>query len=187
MLHKAVFLDKDGTIIEDLPYNVDPARIRFLPGTMEGVRRLHAAGYLLFVVTNQSGIARGFYTEEDMDRVAAFLGRAMSQHGVPLAGYYYCPHLPQGTVPGYNIECMCRKPQPGLIIRASREHPVDLKESWFIGDILNYVEAGRRAGCRTVLIDNGKETDWILTRDRMPHHVAANIADAAAIITALPP
>jgi histidinol-phosphate phosphatase family protein len=181
----AVFLDKDGTVIEDVPYNVDPARIRLLPGAETGLKMLHAAGWRLFIVTNQSGIARGYYTEHDMAIVENHLRNVMAGFGVRLGGYYFCPHYPGGTVPGYAVRCMCRKPEPGLLVRAAQENGIDLRDSWIVGDILNDVEAGRRAGCRTVLLDNGKETEWQLARHRLPHHIVGDLREAAQIIVGL--
>jgi D,D-heptose 1,7-bisphosphate phosphatase len=185
MLAPAVFLDKDGTIIDDLPYNVDPRRIVLLPGTEQGLQLLHKAGFKLFVITNQSGIARGYFTEQDLAGVERHLREVMEGFGVPLSGFYYCPHLPEGRIASYAVRCACRKPEPGLIFRAAREHSLDVRNSWFVGDILNDVEAGRMAGCRTVLINNGKETEWILSMKRLPHHIVGNLAEAAAVITAV--
>jgi D,D-heptose 1,7-bisphosphate phosphatase len=185
VLSPAVFLDKDGTLIEDLPYNVDVDKIRFMPGVVEGLRALHKAGFTLIVATNQSGVARGFFNEDDLVRVERHLKGMMRVLDVPLTAFYYCPHLPGGVVPGYNIRCSCRKPEPGLIVRACREHPVDILRSWFVGDILNDIEAGRRAGLKTVLIDKGKETEWQLSPLRLPHHVVADFAEAAQVITTL--
>ena len=158
MRSPAVFLDKDGTLIEDLPYNVVPSLIRLAPGAAEGVVRLHAAGYRLLVISNQSGVARGIFREEALAAVEETLRSLLSELGVPLAGFYYCPHHPEGVMPGYAIDCSCRKPGPGMILRAAEDHAIDLERSWFVGDILDDVEAGRLAGCRTVLIDNGNET-----------------------------
>jgi histidinol-phosphate phosphatase family protein len=180
---RAVFLDKDGTLVEDVPYNVDPERIRLAPGAAEGLRELHAAGYRLVVVSNQSGVARGYFPEEALTAVENRLRELMAQSGVPLAGFYYCPHHPRGQVAAYAVACDCRKPQPGMLVRAAREQGIDLADSWLVGDILDDMEAGRRAGCRTVLIDNGHETEWVPGPDRWPHHVAADLAEAAAIIT----
>ena len=182
MRSPAVFLDKDGTLIEDLPYNVVPSLIRLAPGAAEGVVRLHAAGYRLLVISNQSGVARGIFREEALAAVEETLRSLLSELGVPLAGFYYCPHHPEGVVPGYAIDCSCRKPGPGLILRAAEDHAIDLERSWFVGDILDDVEAGRLAGCRTVLIDNGNETEWVLTPARWPHHRAADLAEAASLI-----
>lgn len=180
---RAVFLDKDGTLIADVPYNVDPARIRLLPGAAVGLRALHRAGYLLVVVSNQSGVARGFFPEAALTAVEARLRALLADAGVPLAGFYYCPHHPDGVVPGYAVSCLCRKPSHGLVIRAAREHGINRAASWFVGDILDDVEAGHRAGCRAILIDPGGETLWELSPARTPDHVAPDLAAAARIIT----
>jgi rfaE bifunctional protein kinase chain/domain len=179
----AVFLDKDGTLVEDVPYNVDPERIRLAPGAVAGLRALHAAGYLLIVISNQSGVARGYFPEAALADVEARLRALLAEAGVPLAGFYYCPHHPNGAISRYAVPCSCRKPAPGSIDRAAREHDVDLARSWFVGDILDDVEAGHRAGCRAILIDNGNETEWLDAPDRRPDHVVADLAEAARIIT----
>lgn len=180
---RAVFLDKDGTLIEDVPYNVDPALMRFLPGTAEGLRALHAAGFRLIVVSNQSGVARDYFPESALAAVESRLRAMFAEVGVPLAGFYYCPHHPDGTVLEYAVSCLCRKPFPGLIIRAVREHGLDRAQSWFVGDILHDIEAGHRAGCRSILITNGNETIWELSPARTPDALAADVGEAARIIT----
>lgn len=181
---RAIFLDKDGTLIQDVPYNVDPGSIRLLPGAAEGLRRLHQAGYLLIVVTNQSGVARGRFPEHALGAVEQRLRQLLARHRIPLADFYYCPHHPEGVVLDYAVECACRKPQPGLIARAVQEHGIDPSRSWLIGDILNDVEAGNLAGCRTILLDNGGETEWIVSQRRLPDYVAGDLQEAAAIIAA---
>ena len=179
MSTKAVFLDKDGTLIEDVPYNVDPARIRLTEGAAEGVRLLHARGYRLIVVSNQSGVARGLFPEAALGPVAARLRALLAEAGVPLAGFYYCPHHPEGSEDAYRRACTCRKPAPGLLRRAAADHGLDLARSWLIGDILDDVEAGHRAGCRAILLDNGHETEWLPGPHRRPDYRAATLADAA--------
>jgi len=146
-----VFLDKDGTLIEDLPYNVDPTRIRFAPGSRAGLRRLAGIGARAVIVTNQSGVARGYFRMTDLDPVAEWLARELGLLGVPLAGFYACPHLPDG-VNEFAIDCDCRKPEPGLLVRAADDLQVDPCHAWMIGDTWMDVEAGRRAGCSTILI-----------------------------------
>jgi D-glycero-D-manno-heptose 1,7-bisphosphate phosphatase len=175
----AVFLDKDGTLIEDVPYNVDPARIRLTPGAGPALRKLHEAGYKLVVVSNQSGVARGLFPEQALQAVEECLTALLAESGVRLEGFYYCPHHPEGVVREYAVACSCRKPAPGLIVRAASEHQIDTERSWLIGDILNDVEAGHRAGCRTVLLDNGNETEWELSRERLPDCIVDNLAAAA--------
>jgi D-glycero-D-manno-heptose 1,7-bisphosphate phosphatase len=166
-----VFIDKDGTLIEDLPYNVDPARVRFLPGAREAVRLLGDAGLDLVVVTNQSGVARGYFDETDLTRLEKHLDREVAALGGRLVGFYACPHLPEGTVEAYAVECSCRKPAPGLIHRAAEELGADPHRSWFIGDTWMDVAAGAAAGCRTILV--GPEY-----RDR-PGHPPGVVPDAA--------
>src|SRR5581483_4877145 len=109
----AVFLDKDGTLVDDVPYNVDPERIRLTDGALDGLRRLHAADYLLIVVSNQSGVARGYFEEAALGAVEARLRELLGAAGVPLAGFYYCPHHPDGAVERYAVACACRKPASG--------------------------------------------------------------------------
>jgi D,D-heptose 1,7-bisphosphate phosphatase len=184
MSRPAVFLDKDGTLIEDVPYNIDPERIRLSAGAEEGLRKLHQAGYALVVVSNQSGVARGLFAEDALAGVRQRLEELLAAFGVPLAGCYWCPHHPGGSVARYALACDCRKPAPGLILQAAREHGLDLARSWLIGDILNDMEAGHRAGCRTVLLDNGHETEWVLTPERTPDRRAADLAEAAEVIVA---
>jgi D-glycero-D-manno-heptose 1,7-bisphosphate phosphatase len=182
MLSKAVFLDKDGTLVDDVPYNVDPALIRFSEGALEGLRLLQEREYLLFVVTNQSGVARGYFEEQALTILEKKLQELLSHADIHLAGFYYCPHHPDGSIPEYAVECSCRKPQPGMIQKAALEHRINLGSSWLVGDILNDVEAGNRAGCRTVLIDNGNETQWEMNPRRHPGFTVKNLYEAAAII-----
>lgn len=179
-----VFLDKDGTLIDDVPYNVDPARIRLAAGAEPGLTALHAAGFRLVVVTNQSGVARGYYPESALGAVEARIRDLLAPLGVPLAGFRYCPHHPEGVVTRYAVACDCRKPSPGMVVSAMRQLGADPQECWMVGDILDDVEAGRLAGCRTVLIDNGNETEWLPGPLREPHYRATDLAEAARRIVA---
>jgi D,D-heptose 1,7-bisphosphate phosphatase len=181
----AVFLDKDGTIVEDVPYNVDPDRIVLAPGAAEGALLLHDAGFALVVVSNQSGVARGYFREEELVPVEDRLRDMLAEYDVPLAGFYYCPHHPQGSVARYTAPCDCRKPAPGMLLAAADDLDLDLASSWMVGDILDDIEAGHRAGCRTVLIDNGNETQWQCSPSRRPHFVVPNLATAAHCILAV--
>ena len=182
MLSKAVFLDKDGTLVENIPYNVDPDLIQLSDGALEGLRLLQERGYQLFVVTNQSGVARGYFEEQALMAVEKRLQELVSIAGIQLTGFYYCPHHPRGSVPKYAVECSCRKPQPGLLQKAALQHRINLASSWLVGDILHDVEAGNRAGCRTVLVDNGNETEWEMNPRRHPGFIAKNLFEAAAFI-----
>ena len=174
----AVFIDKDGTLIHDLPFNTDPARVRFTPYALSGLRQLAASGFALFVVTNQPGLADGRIPHGAFAAMRDHIERRLrDEPGVVLDGWCVCPHA-AAPVP----VCACRKPRPGLLRRAAEEHRLDLAQSWMVGDILDDVEAGRRAGCTTVLLDVGNETLWQLTPQRMPHHRCADLGAAAACI-----
>lgn len=179
---KAIFIDKDGTLIPDVPYNVDPAKITLALDSVKGLRRLKRAGYKLIVVSNQSGIALGMFERSALWGVEFKLRGLMAREGLYLGGFYYCPHHPQGSLAGYRVDCDCRKPAPGLILRAAEDHLVDLSQSWMIGDILNDVEAGHNAGCRSIMIDNGNETEWDLSTKRIPEAMVKNINQAAEYI-----
>jgi histidinol-phosphate phosphatase family protein len=176
---RAVFLDKDGTLIDDLPFNVEPERMQLAAGAAAGLRLLSQAGYRLLVVSNQPGVAMGYFPEHALAAVRDRLQDLARHAGAALDGFYYCPHLPGGTVARYRMPCPCRKPAPGMLRHAARDHGLDLRRAWMIGDILDDIEAGRAAGCRTVLIDNGNETEWDLAPRRRPHRIAANLAEAA--------
>lgn len=181
-LRPAVFLDKDGTLIDDVPYNVDPARVRLTRGAREGVAMLRAAGYALVVASNQSGVARGLFTHRDLLAVRLRIEQLLE---LRFDGFYCCPHLPAGAVAEYAIVCGCRKPEPGLLTRAARELGLDLARSWMVGDILGDVEAGRRAGCRTVLLHpDGDPREWSREPERAPTIVAADLGEAARRILA---
>jgi D-glycero-D-manno-heptose 1,7-bisphosphate phosphatase len=169
---RVLFVDKDGTLIEDLPYNVDPVRVRFAPGARQAVRRLGEAGVELAVVTNQSGVARGYFSMSDLDRLRGHLEREIESLGCLFAGFYVCPHLPDGEVERFAVDCECRKPLPGLLLAAAAELGVDLRTSWFVGDTWMDVAAGQAAGCRSILIG----PEW---RDRSTH--PAGIEPDAAV------
>lgn len=180
----AIFVDKDDTLLRDVPYNAFPGLIEWLPGAQAGLRRLASAGFELVVVTNQSGVARGRYTEERLARYLEVLARDAAQAGVRFSAIEYCPHHPEATLERYRRFCACRKPNPGMLVRAANRLDLDLAHSWMIGDLLDDVEAGWRAGCRTALI--AMHSDQIPPADgvRHPDIVACSFDDAAARIVA---
>lgn len=182
-MNKAVFLDKDGTVIIDVPYNVNPDLITLIPGAVTGLKQLQQQGYLLIMVTNQAGVARGYFTEAELPAVEQRLQQMLGEHAVKLDGFYYSPNHPEGTVEPYNVNCNFRKPMPGMLLRAAEEHNIDLRQSWMIGDILHDVEAGNRAGCRSILINNGGETEWVKDNEfREPEYVCDDLEQAAEYI-----
>jgi D-sedoheptulose 7-phosphate isomerase len=156
--NKAVFLDRDGTLIANRHYGSNPDAIELLDGVVEGLVGLREAGYKLLLVSNQSGVARGYFDEGAVARMHDRLQRMLNRQGAALDGLEYCPHHPDGVVSPYAVECSCRKPAPGMLRRAARKHGVNLSASWMVGDIEADIEAGRRAGARTVLVGTENST-----------------------------
>jgi len=152
MAEKAVFLDRDNTLIEDPGYLSDPGAVKLLPGVELALKGLAQAGYKLVVVTNQSGIARGLLTVEALQAIHEELRRQLADDGAQLDAIYYCPYHPEGSVDAYTRTSEERKPKPGMLLRAAKEMDLDLEESWMVGDSPHDVEAGDRAGCRTVRV-----------------------------------
>jgi D-glycero-D-manno-heptose 1,7-bisphosphate phosphatase len=181
-MKRAVFLDKDGTLVENVPYNVDRTRIQLTRGAIDALLLLTGLGFELIVVSNQPGVALGLFPAGGLAAVEEHLNDLFLACGFRLTDCYWCPHHPEGVVPDYALVCTCRKPLPGLLHAAAREHDLDLQQSWMIGDILNDVEAGRRAGCHTVLLDVGNETEWRRSPLRTPDHVAFDLLEAAGFI-----
>jgi histidinol-phosphate phosphatase family protein len=183
-LRPAVFIDKDGTLVEDVPFNADPARLRFMPAAGESLAMLAARGFALVVVTNQSGLALGHFTPQQFDRLQNVLQqRLRDEAGVTLDGFAWCPHAPG---PEGQPACACRKPAPGMLLEAARTHGLDLPQSWMVGDTLDDVEAGRRAGCRSLLLDVGGETVWRRAPLRVPHGCYAHWREVARRILSAP-
>ena len=178
-MRAAVLFDKDGTLVHDVPYNVDPELIQLRPEAGLALRRLQDAGFALGVVSNQSGVARGLFDESDVRNVERRLVELLAEEGVWLDCFLYCPHHPEGSVAEYSMACECRKPEPGLVSRALDQLGARATDSWFVGDILDDVEAGTRAGCRTVLIDVGSETEWRMGGNREPDVVVPDLVWAA--------
>ena len=154
VLKRAVFLDRDGTINVEKDYLYRVEDFEFIPGAPQAIRLLNEAGFLVVVVTNQSGVARGYYTEEDVDILHRHISAELAKVGSRVDAWYYCPHHPSGRG-SYSLPCHCRKPLPGMLREAALRHGIDLAASVMIGDKLADVEAGLAAGCRTVLVRTG--------------------------------
>jgi len=178
----AVFLDRDGVVIEDSHYLGNPDRVRLLPGAAGAIASLNRAGWPVVIVSNQSGVARGMFSEADVDAVHAHLAELLRGYGATIDAYHFCPHHPEGEVAAFKIECGCRKPRPGMLVRAATELSLNLAASWMIGDRVSDLEAGSAAGCRTVLVRTGhgmRVNPASLDRDTLKLElVAANLGDA---------
>jgi len=181
-MKKAVFIDKDGTLIKNVPYNINTELITFEEQVIPALQLLQSNGYQLIVVSNQPGVAFSYFSEEDVHRVYRFIATQLLLQGIQLNGFYYCPHHVEGTNPLYSKTCYCRKPLPGMLLEAAMEMDIDLESSWMIGDILHDCEAGNRAGCSTILLNTGNETEWVLNNNRRPNYVCSCWSEAAGII-----
>lgn len=178
-IRKAVFLDRDGTIIQDTEFSTDTARLRPMPNAIEGLRKLQEAGYLLIVITNQSGVARGDFDEPALQRFHDYVVRWFGDEGIKLTAVYYCPHYPEGKVESLAVVCDCRKPAPGMLLEAAGEHGIDLTRSWMIGDRHADVGAGIAAGCRTIRVLTGPAP---AEGDTQPDSYACDLSAAAETI-----
>ena len=152
MSNQAVFLDRDGTIIPETGARTADPDADPLPEAVAAIRKLRAAGFLIVVVTNQAAIARGFFTEDELAAAHKALLGKFAGAGAPIDAIYYCPHLPEGEVAEYAIVCDCRKPKPGMFLRAAEEHDIDLGQSYMVGDAERDVEAAAAAGCKGTAI-----------------------------------
>jgi D-glycero-D-manno-heptose 1,7-bisphosphate phosphatase len=180
-LRPAVFIDRDGTLSEEMGYINHPSRIRLLPRSAEAVRRLNDAGVPAVVVTNQAGIARGYFTEDILHATNAELVAQLGRAGATLDGLYACTHHPTAGAPPYRRHCDCRKPEPGLLLRAAAELHLDLARSIMVGDKRSDIEVAPRVGARSALVLTGYgRGEWEYRREHftvMPDHVADDLLD----------
>ena len=156
---RAIFLDCDGTLVEEVGYLRRLQDLRVLPHTLEALSRINTSGSLAIVVTNQSAIARGLLSEDELCEIHGSLSDLCSRQGARIDAFYYCPHHPREGEGPYRRECDCRKPKPGLLVRAADDLKIDLKASHLVGDRLRDVEAGHQAGCQSVLLRTGYGID----------------------------
>jgi D-glycero-D-manno-heptose 1,7-bisphosphate phosphatase len=189
----AIFLDRDGVLIEDVHLLTQPRQVVLLNGVPKALRTFADAGFKLIVVSNQTVVARGLATEAEVDVVNKHMDALLQKAGAPpLTGFYICPHHPNATLPQYRVACQCRKPRPGLILQAAADHGIDLHRSFAVGDRITDIIAGARAGCRTVLVETGKHIDApIESPDAIdasikPDHVCASLMAAAEWILKQP-
>lgn len=185
---RAVFLDRDGVLVEDVGLILRAADFRLLPGVPAGLRALHEAGFALVVVSNQAVVARGLLTEAELLALHHELQQRLEGEGAPpLDGFRYCPHHPAATLPAYRVDCDCRKPRSGMLLSAASDLGLDLKASFMVGDRPTDIQAGAGADCRTIWIQSGRHEDApIETTEPLlnvkPSHVCPAFGEAAAWI-----
>jgi D-glycero-D-manno-heptose 1,7-bisphosphate phosphatase len=183
-LRPAIFLDRDGVIIDDVHHLSAPSQVQIIPGSAEAIAALNRAGWPVVVVTNQSGLARGLFTLDVLHAVHRRISEQLGAKGARVEAYFFCPHYPVAEVAEYRLECSCRKPKPGMLQQAARELGLDLSGSWMIGDRETDLEAGAAAGTRTILVRTGYGASLdVASLDRNALNlevVAKDLADAVA-------
>ncbi len=160
---KAVFFDRDGVLNRDDGYVHDKEHFHWIEGAREAIARLSKEGWLLFVVTNQSGIARGYYTEDDVKKLHQEINEELQTYGGHITEFFYCPHLPGAPVKKYDVVCHCRKPEPGMILKAMEKYHISKDRAILFGDGERDVEAAKRAGIRGVLYTGGNLDEFVKT------------------------
>ena len=180
----AVFLDRDGTLIKEVGYLNRLDRVEFFPWTIDAIRVLNRAGFRVIVVTNQAGVARGYFDEALVQATHGFIDERVRAGGAAIDAYYYCPHHPEASVAAYRDACDCRKPLPGMIRRAERELGIDAARSFVVGDRWMDVEFGHAAGARAILVRSGYGTGEEPRAEGAPRAdaVVANLMDAVSWI-----
>lgn len=181
-MNKAVFFDRDGTVTEEVGYLTDLSKLRLIPGAGPAIRKLNRAGFKVVLVTNQSGVARGYFPESLVREAHGLLGQMLEKDGARLDGIYYCPHHPTAGNSKYTVDCDCRKPGTGLLDRAARDLDIDIAGSYVVGDKWSDIELAQKAGARAVLVgtgfgpdDPGNKRPGLL---KDPDHSARNITEA---------
>jgi len=181
-MRPAVFLDRDGTINEERNYLHRIEDFQLIPGAAEALKRLQDAGYLLVVVSNQSGVARGYFGLAEVDRLNRHMVECLQNFSVELDGIYICPHHPSAGAGEFLRDCDCRKGRPGMLLQAAQELGIDLARSWMIGDKRSDIEAGVAAGCRSLLVRTGFGADQLLSDDLQCTGFFDDLAHAADYI-----
>lgn len=179
----AFFLDRDGVIVEEVQYLALPEQLSLLPGAAAAIARLNRAGVPVVVITNQAGVAHGYFPEDRVAEVHRRLDEMLAAEGARVDGYYYCPHHPTAEVAAYRIACACRKPATGMLQRAAAELALDLERSYMVGDKLSDIQAGLNAGCRPILVCTGYGAgvaEALNNSDLTAIVVAADLAQAVA-------
>jgi len=183
---KAVFLDRDGVITKEPPYYAHKIeQLELIPKSAEAIKLLNESRFKVIVVSNQSGVARGYYREKDIEIYNRAMQKKIEEKNAYIDAIYYCPHYPKATIKEYRIDCDCRKPKPGMLKRAKKDLDLDLKCSFLVGDKMSDIEAGYRAGCKTILVLTGQGNDElkkISEMDIKPNYILRDLYTAVQTI-----
>lgn len=178
---KACFLDRDGVLIEEGNYLSSPSGVVIFSETIQALKILRENGFKVIVITNQGGVAKGYYKEKSISEVHKEIDCQLIKFGLKVDKYYYCPHHPEGTVKKYSITCKCRKPSPGLIFDAVKDFDIDISKSFLIGDKISDIEAAQKAGCEGILVRTGHGLEYIEKAKKKNIIIAENILEAVKL------
>ena len=178
-MNRAVFLDRDGVITQEPPHYAHKlSQLRLISKSADAVRLLNESGFMVIIASNQAGIAHGYYPEEDAVLFNQAMKENLAKEGAYIDAIYYCPHHPEARIEAYRVDCNCRKPKPGMLKRAGKELNIDLKQSFLVGDKLSDIEAGKRAGCKTIIVKTGHAVDELKSNQIECDYIANDLYDA---------
>jgi len=177
------FLDRDGVLIEEVGYLSKPSEVKLIDGAATALKVLNDLNIKIIVITNQAGVAKGYFQETVISKIHKKIDELLAQHKLKIEKYYYCPHHPNGIIPKYSIKCECRKPNPGMILQAINDFSIDIEKSFFIGDKLSDIEAANHANIRAVLVKTGHGQEYINTAIEKSIIIKENILDAVLFFT----
>lgn len=181
-LRKAIFLDRDGTIIRHVELLHKPSEVKLLPQAARAIKVMNKLGFLVIVVTNQPVVARGMITPKEVDEIHALILRRLRRRNAQVDAVYFCPHHPEATLKKYRLRCRCRKPEIGMILSAVKKYNIDLKKSFMVGDSTRDIQAGNRAKLKTILVKTGLGGKDIWQFESKPDFVIRNLSAAVKII-----
>ncbi len=182
---RAVFLDRDGTIIEGVPYLSQIRQIKLNLNAPEGIKLFNEKSYYVIIITNQSGVARGIFDEDTLGKINMELKNLLLERGARIDDIFFCPHMPEAEITDGSMPCECRKPKPKMILDAAERYNINLNESFMVGDTPGDINAGKNAGCMTMLIDKGPDYyDYKRDSDKIkPDYIVKDLIDVANIIS----
>jgi len=182
---RAVFLDRDGTVIRQVELLHNPSELRIFPSASKAIKQINKLGYIVVIITNQPVVAQGIMGPAEVDKIHALLIDRLGKHGAKIDAVYFCPHHPNASIKKYRVVCRCRKPRPGMILRAAKEHGIDLKKSFFVGDSTQDTLAANRAKVKMILVKTGHGGKDSWQHGGTPDFTAKNLTEATKIITKL--
>lgn len=182
-MNRAIFLDRDGVITQEPPHYAHRLdQLKLIPRSVEAIKLLNENTFVVVVVSNQSGIARGYYGEEDIMRFNNAMNELLNKSDAHIDALYYCPHHPEAKIEKYRVDCDCRKPKPGMLKRAEKELDIDLKQSFMVGDRWSDIEAGKRAECKTIMVKTGYNLEKLKGNDITCDYVADDLHNAVEYV-----